>query len=233
MVMSPFWQVVRDGRWLAVVLPSVVELVVVAGTPDAFNPFLLGRHFLRLAIPCLVAAPPPTRLCCWMLVADPFASRFVYNRKTKSKTRIKHVRYRHMNVSGWTKTRECRMINIFPYDDDVYLYAYWDIFARTIAEIKEGDTSWYFLASLFSPGHTDPLTNNSASFSLFIKIKLRPSVRLSSYWPARDLRSSREPIMNLLSWLVAHFSMNGQAPSDNKRLVYPVLPLPRSNVNLL
>ena len=88
MVMSPFRQVVRDGRWLARAELSAVELdvvVVVAGTPDAFNPFLLGRHFLRLAIPCLVAAPPPTRLCCWILVADPFASRFVYIRQNVTK----------------------------------------------------------------------------------------------------------------------------------------------------
>lgn len=77
MVMSPLRQVVRDGRATGLDL-SVSVVVGGVGTPDAFNPFLVGRHFLRLAIPCLVAAPPPTRLCCWMLVADTFASRFVY-----------------------------------------------------------------------------------------------------------------------------------------------------------
>ena len=56
---------------------------------------------------------------------------------------------------------------------------------------------------LFSPGHANPLTNNSASFSLLTKIKLLcPSfVILAGTRPTQQ-----EPIMNWLSRLVAHFS---------------------------
>lgn len=104
MVMSPLRQVVRDGR--AVELLFSVAVVVAAGTPDVFNPFLLGRHFLRLAIPCLVAAPPPTRLCCWMLVADPLASRFVYQKRKQEKSKSNQIGKRHGIESIRSRT-EC------------------------------------------------------------------------------------------------------------------------------
>lgn len=57
-VMSLVKHVVRDER------PTVSASLAVAvvDTGAAFNPFLLGRHFFKLAMPCL--APPPTRLFC-------------------------------------------------------------------------------------------------------------------------------------------------------------------------
>lgn len=57
-VMSLVKQVVRDERSTG----SVPSVVAVVDTGDDFKPFLLGRHFFKLAMPCL--APPLTRLCC-------------------------------------------------------------------------------------------------------------------------------------------------------------------------
>lgn len=56
MVMSLVKQVARDGERSE---PSVVAVV---DSEDDLKPFLLGRHFFKLAMPCL--APPLTRLCC-------------------------------------------------------------------------------------------------------------------------------------------------------------------------
>jgi hypothetical protein len=81
---------------LSALLCVDVEVVVaLAAMPpdDDLNPFLLGRHFLRLTMLCLLALPPATRclMFCWILVVDPFASRTVYIRKRQQRNKTQKI----------------------------------------------------------------------------------------------------------------------------------------------
>jgi hypothetical protein len=76
----------------AFVVDVVVVVALVAWIPpdDDLNPFLLGRHFLKLTMLCLVALPPATRclMLCWILVVEPFASRTVCTKKQKQQKKL-------------------------------------------------------------------------------------------------------------------------------------------------
>lgn len=76
---------------LCVVDTEVVVALAAMPPDDDLNPFLLGRHFLRLTMLCLLALPPATRclMFCWILVVDPFASRTVYIRKRQQRNKTK------------------------------------------------------------------------------------------------------------------------------------------------